>query len=119
MCLPSAPRRSRRSRSIRPSSADGSSIRARSRRAGAGALVFALALLAPAVVLAHELGTIRVSVRFQKDGTYQVDAIVDRQHLPPGFGASGERIQQRFEPVGNLTPELEKRIGSLIADAIN
>ena len=44
---------------------------------------------------------------------------MDRQHLPPGFGSSGERIQQRFEPVGNLTPELEKRIGSLIADAIN
>jgi hydrogenase/urease accessory protein HupE len=58
-------------------------------------------------------------VRFQKDGTYQVDAIVDRQHLPPGFGASGTPIQKRFEPVENLTPELEKRIGPLIADAIN
>ncbi len=69
--------------------------------------------------MAHELGTIRVSVRFQKDGTYQVDAIVDRQHLPPGFGASGNRIQRRFELVENLAPELEKRVGPLIADAIN
>jgi hydrogenase/urease accessory protein HupE len=76
-------------------------------------------VLAPALLWAHELGTIRVSVRFQKDGTYVVDAIVDRQHLPPGFGASGNRIPKRFEPVENLTPELEKRIGPLIADAIN
>jgi len=69
--------------------------------------------------MAHELGTIRVSVRFQKDGTYVVDAVVDRQHLPPGFGSSGTLIQKGSQPVENLTPELEKRIGPLIADAIN
>src|SRR4029453_15475639 len=121
MCSPRAPRRSRRSRSTRPWLADESSIRARNRPAGSQALVFALALafFLPALLLAHELGTIRVSVRFQKDGTYIVDAIVDRQHLPPGFGASGSAIPKRFEPVENLTPELEKRIGPLIADAIN
>jgi hydrogenase/urease accessory protein HupE len=76
-------------------------------------------VLAPSLLSAHELGTIRVSVRFQKDGTYVVDAIVDRQHLPPGFGAAGTPIPKRFELVGNLTPELEKRIGPLIADAID
>jgi hydrogenase/urease accessory protein HupE len=76
-------------------------------------------LFSPALLSSHELGTIRVSVRFQKDGTYIVDAIVDRQHLPPGFGSSGTSIPNRFEPIENLTPELEKRIGPLIADAIN
>ena len=76
-------------------------------------------MLAPALLSGHELGTIRVSVRFQKDGTYIVDAIVDRQHLPPGFGAAGTPTSKRFEPVENLTPELEKRIGPLIADAVN
>ena len=39
--------------------------------------------------LAHELGTIRVVARFRKGGAYEIDAIIDRQHLPPGFGAGG------------------------------
>jgi hypothetical protein len=68
--------------------------------------------------LAHELGTIRVFARFQRAGTYAIDAIVDRQHLPPGFG-SGETIDPRFGRIGNLTPELEARVGSLLAAAIN
>ncbi|MFY9551664.1 MAG: HupE/UreJ family protein [Thermoanaerobaculia bacterium] len=119
MCSPCAPRRSRRSRWIRPSSAAGSSIRAsRSVRRGARGLLLVLALLAPALAWAHELGTIRVSARFQKGGTYQIDAIVDRQHLPPGFGVSG-KIDPRFGKIENLTPELENRVGPLIADAIN
>jgi hydrogenase/urease accessory protein HupE len=78
--------------------------------------IFLLAL--PAAAPAHELGTIRVSAQFRKDGTYEIEAIVDRQHLPPGFGASG-KIDPRFERIEGLTRELETRIGSLIAGAIN
>src|SRR5262245_36803884 len=118
-CSPCAPRRSRRSRSTRPWSADGSSTSA---RAGLLARFLVAALLLAGLAagaVAHELGTIRVSVRFQKDGTYIVDAVVDRQHLPPGFGASGTAIQNRFQPIENLTPDLEKRLGPLLADAIN
>lgn len=43
---------------------------------------------------------------------------MDRQHLPPGFGVSG-KIDPRFGKIENLTPELENRVGPLIADAIN
>jgi hydrogenase/urease accessory protein HupE len=75
-------------------------------------------LLLPAGALAHELGTIRVSARFQKNGTYRVDAIVDRQHLPPGFGAAG-KIDTRFGRIEGLTRELEGRIGGLVAASIN
>jgi hypothetical protein len=34
---------------------------------------------------AHELGTIRTTATFRKDGTVVVELIVDREHLPPGF----------------------------------
>lgn len=36
---------------------------------------------------AHELGTIRTTATFHKDGTWVVEFILDREHLPPGFGA--------------------------------
>jgi hydrogenase/urease accessory protein HupE len=42
---------------------------------------------------------------------------VDRQHLPPGFGT--EIAARPYERIENLTPELEKRVGALIAGAIN
>ena len=77
-----------------------------------------LLLSLPAAAAAHELGTIRVSAEFRKDGTYEIEAIVDRQHLPPGFGASGT-IDPRFGKIEGLTPELEARIGGLIAASIN
>src|SRR5262249_37727293 len=118
-CSPCALRRSRRSTSTRPWSADGSSTSA---RAGLLARFLAAALLLAGVAagaMAHELRAIRGSGRFQKDGTYVVDAVGDRQHLPPGLGSSGTLIQKGSQPVENLTPELEKRIGPLIADAIN
>jgi hydrogenase/urease accessory protein HupE len=75
-------------------------------------------VLCAAPGLAHELGTIRVVARFQKDGTYAIDAIVDRQHLPPGFGA-GAAIDPRWRPIGNLTPALDARLGGLIGAAID
>jgi hypothetical protein len=51
----------------------------------AAALWIAAAFSAAAT--AHELGTVRVVARFEKGGRYEIDAIVDRQHLPPGVGA--------------------------------
>jgi hypothetical protein len=69
-------------------------------------------------VLGHELGTIRVTARFQKGGRYEIDAIVDRQHLPPGFGASGS-IDPRLGTIENLTPELAARVGGLIGACLN
>ncbi len=40
-----------------------------------------------ATATAHELGTIRTTASFGKDGTYVVELIVDREHLPPGVAA--------------------------------
>lgn len=70
--------------------------------------------------MAHELGTIRVVARFQKGGRYEIDAIVDRQHLPPGFGATGTlEIDPRLGRIENLTPELAREIGGLVAASLN
>lgn len=44
------------------------------------ALFLAASLCLP--VLAHELGLVQVEATFQKDGTYIVDLLVDREHLP-------------------------------------
>src|SRR5262245_43805374 len=110
-CCPWLRRRSTRSRSTRRSSAAASSIRA-SRRLGLALLGLALAGLA----VGHELGTIRVFVDFQKGGVYMVDLIVDREHLPPGFGKGSARPYARIE---NLTPELDAAVGGLIAGAVN
>jgi hypothetical protein len=84
-------------------------------------LVFAALLagvLASDAARAHELGTIRVVARFQKGGRYEIEAIVDRQHLPPGFGVSGA-IDPRLGRIENLTPELAAQIGGLVAASLN
>ncbi len=86
------------------------------RRTLAAALLLFAALSRGAA--AHELGTIRVVARFQKGGRYEIDAIVDRQHLPPGFGASAT-IDPRLGPIRNLDPALASRIGGLVGAAID
>ncbi|HYX21324.1 MAG TPA: HupE/UreJ family protein [Thermoanaerobaculia bacterium] len=76
------------------------------------ALALALAAAMSGRASAHELGTVRVVARFEKGGRYEIDAIVDRQHLPPGFGAG-------VSPGGveNLTPELARSVGGVLAAA--
>ena len=44
------------------------------------ALFLAASLGAP--LLAHELGMVQVEATFKKDGTYDVDLLVDREHIP-------------------------------------
>lgn len=57
-------------------------------RAGRLSLTGALILLVWALpAAAHELGTIRTTATFQRSGRYAVELIIDREHLPPGFGA--------------------------------
>src|SRR5262245_13799053 len=112
-CSPCAPRPSRRSRSTRRSSAAAPSISGR--RLLLALAVLGLALAAGAA--AHDRGTIRVNADFFKDGSYEVDVIVDRQHLPPGFGTT--LSARPYEHIENLTPELDREVGALIAGAIN
>src|SRR5262245_12419860 len=114
-CCPCGPRLSKRSRSTRRSSAGASSTPVKLRLASC-----LLGLLVAGVTLAHELGTIRVNADFFQDGSYEVDVIVDRQHLPPGFGTDSEALSARpYEHIENLTPELDREVGALIAGAIN
>lgn len=47
----------------------------------------------PAPAAAHELGTVRVTATFLRDGTYRADLAVDVEHLPPVAGPA-----RRLEP---------------------
>lgn len=47
-------------------------------------VVFVLALWSAFPLFAHEMGMVRVEAEFRSDGTYVVDLIVDREHVPPG-----------------------------------
>ena len=81
------------------------------------AIALVLAAAVSGRAFAHELGTVRVVARFEKGGRYEVDAIVDRQHLPPGFGAGGA-IDPRFGAVASLPPDLARSIGGVLAAAV-
>ncbi len=51
-------------------------------------------------LLAHELGMMQVEATFQKDGTYIVDLLVDREHLPlqvRGAGTSPDAFLRGIE----------------------
>jgi hydrogenase/urease accessory protein HupE len=48
-------------------------------------VAFFVAVLLAAPLLAHELGMVQVEATFQKDGTYVVDLLVDREHISPGI----------------------------------
>jgi hydrogenase/urease accessory protein HupE len=74
-----------------------------------------LLLAASAATSAHELGTIRTTATFRRDGTWVVELIVDREHLPPGFGARTGREAQQVE---GMTPLVESRIGGIVAEAV-
>jgi len=63
-----------------------------------------LALAAAPAIGAHELGTIRTFVTFEKNGTYRIELRIDREHLPPGFASAPPSPPARIR---GLTPELE------------
>jgi hydrogenase/urease accessory protein HupE len=65
----------------------------RSRSLAIGLLAMALAATPS---LAHELGTVRTTVTFAKDGGYRADVTVDREHLSPGVAL--ETIASASQP---------------------
>jgi hydrogenase/urease accessory protein HupE len=67
-----------------------------------------------AAAFAHELGTIRTTATFRRDASWVVELIVDREHLPPGFG----RTARGAGKVEGMTPLLEKKIGGIVAEAV-
>jgi HupE/UreJ protein len=76
-----------------------------------------LGLAAPAA--AHELGTLRTTVTFEKSGSYRADILIDREHLPPSFSKSGP-LAPRSGPVAGVpagAPEEVLRTLAAVADA--
>jgi hypothetical protein len=80
-----------------------------------GALLAAGLLLCIGSVAAHELGAIRVLAEFKKDGAYTVDCIVDREHLPPGFGARA-RYPPKAGRIRGVRKQDEASIGRMLSE---
>src|SRR6478736_5875734 len=74
-----------------------------------------LLLSGAAGAVAHELGTIRTFATFHKDGTFAVELILDREHLPPGFGTRHTAASVRIE---GLTPALDPEVGAILRPAV-
>jgi len=55
------------------------------------------------VASAHELGTLRTTVTFEKQGRYRADVMVDSEPLPPGISASAPKALP-LAPVLSLPP---------------
>ena len=81
------------------------------RRLAAGLAVLLLA--APAA--AHELGNIRARIALAKGGGFRVRLIVDREHLPPGFGADAP--VSAGPPIEDLPEALEASLGGVLRSA--
>ena len=59
---------------------------AKAGRRASVATALALSLLLPAARLeAHDIGAMRVKALFHADGRYDIDIVVDPEHLPPGM----------------------------------
>jgi hypothetical protein len=71
-----------------------------------------LLLIVSATVSAHELGTLRTFATFHKDGSFAVELILDREHLPPGFGTA--ETSTASVRIGGLTPALDARVGAIL-----
>ena len=65
---------------------------------------------------AHELGTIRTNVTFQKSGDYKVRVYIDREHLPPGFAsaATPPRI-----PIRRLKWDPADPVSRILSEVLN
>ncbi len=79
-------------------------------------------LLAPALLLAvavsagaHELGTLRTTVSFSKNGTWAAEITIDREHLPPGFGRGEGPSTAAASRIEGLPPALPPAAISVLA----
>jgi hypothetical protein len=75
----------------------------------------AVLLLAGTPCLAHELGNIRARIVLEKGGGFRVRLVVDREHLPPGFGADAPAAAGPL--IDDLPEQLEPRLGGILRAA--
>ena len=74
-----------------------------------------LCLIARAAA-SHELGTIRTYATFLKDGQYEVEVYVDREHLPPRFAESA-RVPR--VPVDGLSWDAANSCSRILSEVVN
>jgi hydrogenase/urease accessory protein HupE len=86
-------------------------------RAGRALFSGALFLFSSLAAVAHELGTIRTFATLHRDGTFAVELILDREHLPPGFGA-GKTSGSGSARIEGLTPALDAKVGAVLRPAV-
>lgn len=85
------------------------------------ALLWLILFLGPAGVsdsLAHELGTIRTTATFHRDGTYDVLVVIDREHLPFAFGAGGG-VAMRYGPIHGLPAAASGKAIAILAEIVD
>lgn len=74
-----------------------------------GALLV-LAIGVSPCVLAHDVPTVQLGVSFPEPSIWQVDVVLDMEHLPAAPASAPA------EPVRGLTPALEKRFGGFVRE---
>ena len=80
-------------------------------------LLLAALSLPGAAAAAHELGTIRTQATFGRDGTYRIEVVIDREHLPPGFAAAARPPKR---PIRGVPPAIAREsVGRILAEVAN
>lgn len=77
-------------------------------------LLIGFLLAGSAVSSAHELGTIRTYATFQKNGTYRIEVLIDREHLPPGFALGAVPLARPIR--GLLADQAQSGAGRILAE---
>jgi hypothetical protein len=80
-------------------------------------LAAACLLAAAGAASAHELGTIRTYATFFKDGHYEVEVFVDREHLPPGFASTASPSRIVIRGLGAW--DSGDKVGRILAEVVN
>jgi len=77
-----------------------------------------LALAAPTIAGAHELGKVQVHATFLKGGTYQIELVLDEEHLTPQDvgGPAGATL---YGAIAGLPAEVDQRFGRLFRSLVD
>jgi len=90
----------------------------RSRRRLPVLAVLAVLPLAAAPARAHELGKVQVYATFQKGGTYQIEMVLDDEHLTPA-DSGGPAAATRYGRIAGLAGPLDRRLGRFLGQLVD